>query len=153
MSDTLLTDAGAAAAAPLMPLPAGPRRVLLADDSRPGRDLLASMLRPICAGEVVEATDGAQALLALRTQPCQLVFLDIEMPGLDGLAVLEEIRAMAPAPFVVLVTAHASPANVKQALALGARGFVVKPYSAQRILDVLRRYLTDTGDVAMVRAR
>jgi two-component system, chemotaxis family, chemotaxis protein CheY len=127
------------------------RRVLLADDSRAGRDLLASMLRQVCVAELLEAGDGHEAMLALRAQPFQLVFLDIEMPGMDGLEVLRQVSALQPAPYVVVVTAHASAVNVKQALELGARGFVVKPYSAQRILDVLRRYLTDTRDTALVR--
>lgn len=145
MSEVTSADATAAP-------PEDTRRVLLIDDSRPSRDLLSSMLRQVCAAEMLEASDGPGALGILRAKPCHLVFLDIEMPGMDGLAVLQEVRTLEPMPFVVLVTAHASAGNVRQALALGARGFVVKPYSTQRIIDVLRRYLTETGDKALMRA-
>jgi two-component system, chemotaxis family, chemotaxis protein CheY len=67
------------------------------------------------------------------------------MPGLDGFQALQQIREADPTSFVAIVSAGSSLDNVRKALALGAGGFVVKPYKPQRILDVLKKYEMASG--------
>jgi two-component system chemotaxis response regulator CheY len=118
---------------------------LVADDAHDSRTLLANMLRH--AGlRVVEARDGAQAQTLFQEARPVLTFLDIDMPGTDGFAALEAIRALDPKATVVIVSATSSLANVQQTMQLGALGFVVKPYSAKRIIEILRQAAASTGD-------
>jgi two-component system chemotaxis response regulator CheY len=123
-----------------------PRRILVADDSFDSRQILARLLGQYVDGEIVEARNGVDAWAAhQRVQP-QLTFLDIDMPGRDGLDVLRDIRACDPKALVVLVSGLGAVEAVMKAITLGAGGFVVKPYAAQRILDVLLKYVAETDD-------
>ena len=118
---------------------------LVADDAHDSRQLLANMLRH--AGlRVVEARDGQQAQAMFQDSRPVLTFLDIDMPGTDGFAALVAIRALDPKATVVIVSATSSLANVQQTMQLGALGFVVKPYSAKRIIEILRQAAASTGD-------
>ena len=67
------------------------------------------------------------------------------MPGTDGLAALSAIRAISPDTSIMMVSGTSSALNVKEALSLGAAGFVVKPYSAGRILAVLQKFEKTSG--------
>ena len=117
-----------------------PAIILVVDDKNDSRQLLMRMLRMATHALVLEARDGDQAVTEfLAHKPC-LTFLDIDMPGTNGLAALGAIRAVSPEASIVMVSGTSSASNVKEALALGAAGFVVKPYSAGRILAVLQKF-------------
>nr|WP_297350387.1 response regulator [uncultured Caldimonas sp.] len=121
----------------------------MADDNGDSRQLLCRVLQTCCQAEVVEARTGPHALDEFRCHAPCISFLDIDMPELDGLAVLREIRSEAKDAFVVIVSATSSLQNVKQAMAWGAGGFVVKPYSAARIIDLLRVFEASSGAVLL----
>jgi len=124
--------------------------VLIADDTGASREILAALLRHACPAITIrEVRDGAEALVAWRQWLPRVTFLDIDMPGQDGLSVLEGIRATQPGAFIAMVSGHSSPDNVRKALAMGANGFVVKPYKPQRIIDVLERYRSLSGHKLM----
>lgn len=140
-----------AAESSLQPAP-GPT-ILVIDDNRASRELLSSMLRKIVSVTVAEAHTGEKGLeLALQLKPC-LTFLDFDMPDKDGLAVLKELREAQPQAFVVMVTAHSGAAVVDAALGLQIQGFIIKPYSPQRIVDTMKRYVALTRDVSIFRSR
>ena len=130
-----------------------PRRILIADDNHANRELLRSMLQRFTETELHVANDGAAAAEAYRELKPQITLLDINMPGMDGFAVLEEIRTVEPDAFVVMVSAHSGVETVQKALKHGVGGYIVKPYSAQRVLDVLTRYVAKSGDAAVLRRR
>jgi two-component system, chemotaxis family, chemotaxis protein CheY len=126
-----------------------PLTILVVDDKADSRQLLMRMLRAATPAVVLEARDGEQALKAfVAHRPC-LTFLDIDMPGTDGLAALTAIRAISPDASIVMVSGTSSAVNVTEALALGAAGFVVKPYSAGRILAALQKFEKASGRVIM----
>jgi len=126
-----------------------PPTILVVDDKADSRQLLMRMLRVATRAVVMEARDGEQALIEFMVhQPC-LTFLDIDMPGTDGLAALGAIRAISPDASIVMVSGTGSAINVKEALTLGATGFVVKPYSAGRILAVLQKFEKSSGRAIM----
>jgi len=120
--------------------------VLLADDAGPSREILSAILRNFASGlRLHEVRNGADAVQAWRSLSPHVTMLDLDMPGLDGLQALQQIREADPTSFVAIVSAGSSLDNVRKALALGASGFVVKPYKPQRILDVLKKYETASG--------
>lgn len=124
---------------PVRPNP-GEMKILIADDQLAMRELLKTILRTLRISNIDVVGDGEQALACYRQQRYDMVFLDIEMPELDGFSALGQIRGMDPAAFVVMVSAHSSVDNIKKSLDLGARGFVVKPYTSSKIADMLKKY-------------
>ncbi len=85
-------------------------RVVIVDDEELARLRLRGLLAQCSdppALVVAEAANATQALVALATTPCDLLLLDIRMPGRDGMALADEVRRLVPPPAVVFVTAHA----------------------------------------------
>ncbi len=108
--------------------------ILVADDSISTLTLVSARLQR-SGYEVVTATRGDEALaLALERRP-QLVVLDLEMPGLNGLAVTEKLRtdeSFANVP-IILLTAHVEQKYIDAGKAAGADAYVVKPFSPQEL--------------------
>jgi two-component system LytT family response regulator len=121
-------------------------RVVIADDEPPARELLATLLAREAGVELVGlAADGAEALEVIRAQTPQLVFLDIQMPGLDGFGVL---AALPPEslPLIVFVTAfseHAVRAFEAQAL-----DYLLKPFEFDRVHQAVERARKALGNGA-----
>ncbi|MFE6741112.1 response regulator [Streptomyces tubercidicus] len=114
-------------------------RVLLADDEEMIRHSVRLILRHADGIEVVaEAVDGAGAVrLAAEHRP-DVVLLDIRMPVLDGLAAVEPLVALAPAPQVVMLTTFGDEENVLRALRAGAAGFLLKDERPQELIHAVR---------------
>ena len=115
-------------------------RVLVVDDEELARlrlrTLVAECGEPHCqvAGE---AANAAQALVWLMTHECDLVLLDVQMPGRDGTQLAAELRLKTPAPAVVFVTAHAQ--HALKAFDLEAIDYLTKPVKRERLQMALRR--------------
>ncbi len=117
-----------------------PFTVLVVDDARSERVLLRHALTDVHRRlEIVEAANHEEALARYRERPADIVFLDIVLPGHSGIRTLEELLARDPKAFVVMVSHFSTRAHVLQALRLGARDFVVKPFSLQKLADILER--------------
>jgi two-component system chemotaxis response regulator CheY len=114
--------------------------VLIADDEPLMRQLLASILRSMGYANIAYAADGPQAVAAISDDGIQIAFLDIDMPGFNGIEVLQLAKSARPDCFFVIVSSHSGLDNVLAALNGGARGFIVKPYNAQKIHDVLLKF-------------
>ncbi|MCL4739804.1 MAG: response regulator [Burkholderiaceae bacterium] len=128
-----------------------PRRILVADDVGDSRVLLVRLLRQFTAAEIHEARDGSRALERFRRLRPDITLLDVDMPERDGMSVLNEIRRDGDTEaFVAMVTARSEAGLVHDAVAQGVGSFVVKPYSARRVLDMLQRYVAKTGDTGML---
>lgn len=120
------------------PAPA-PIRVLLADDEHLIRGALAALLGLEDDIEVVaEAASGPEAVAMARAHRPDVAVLDLQMPGADGVRVATSLRAELPGCRTMLVTGHGRPGHLKRALAAGARGFVPKTVSAQRLAEIIR---------------
>ena len=121
----------------------GKTRVLVADDDRQMRRLVRMILERD-GHEVTEAADGLDALDAIESGQCDLMILDLDMPRLDGIGVLEELRArvMTSSLPVIVLTARSGEAE-SQVLDLGAQDFLTKPVQPAslqaRVRAVLRR--------------
>ena len=103
-----------------------PIRILVADDHGVVREGLRTLLEQAGFEVVALATTGAETLRLVRDHHPQVVLLDIRMPDLDGLQVLERLRTSAPEVAVVLLTTYDNPTYLRQALALGAAGYLTK---------------------------
>lgn len=117
------------------------RRVLVVDDEPHIRTVLRAYLEAD-GFDVSEASDGNEALAVLRSSNPDLVLLDVMMPGIDGLEVLRQLRAVNDV-YVILITARAEEVDKLVGLGIGADDYVTKPFSprevAARVKAVLRR--------------
>lgn len=120
-----------------------PERVLIVEDT----PFMAEVLRDIFTDEgfdVSWARDGTEALEIYPLLLPDFVTLDILMPGIDGLEVLENLLRLDPSAKVIMVSAVGVESNVVRAISSGAKNFVVKPFDRDRILRcvnaVLREY-------------
>ena len=115
--------------------------VLVADDQELARSLLDKLLRTIGFRTIHTASDGSWALQnSLNLHP-DLMFLDIEMPQINGLEVLRRIREREQRIFITIVSAYSTVGNVREALAAGANSFIVKPYSHRKVNDVIQKWI------------
>jgi len=115
--------------------------VLIVDDSAAIRKILQRVLRQteVPLGEILEAGDGVEALSLLNSQQVGLVLSDVNMPNMDGLQLLAEIRgteSLKSVP-VLMITTEGSQNKVMEALNLGASGYVRKPFTAEQIKEKL----------------
>jgi DNA-binding LytR/AlgR family response regulator len=115
-------------------------RALAVDDEPPALDELAYLLRDADqVGSVLTAGDATEALRVLRDTEVHVVFLDIRMPGLDGLELARVLSRFARPPAVVFVTAHDDRAV--DAFDLGAVDYLLKPVRPDRLAETLRRVI------------
>ena len=86
-----------------------------------------------------QASDGAEALTTLHDRPVDVVLLDVRMPGLDGLATLEELRGWQTRPRVIVLTTFNTDDYVVRALKLGADAFLLKDADPARLVEAIQR--------------
>ena len=122
-------------------------RILIVDDHPLTRDALAALLSQQGFDVVGEASDGAEAVTAVRSLQPDLVLLDLTMPGMDGLTALPRIREEAPACEVVVLTASDAEENLLGAIRAGASGYLLKTESPEQIAVFLRGVAR--GDAAL----
>ncbi|WP_181770932.1 response regulator [Amycolatopsis pittospori] len=123
-------------------------RVLLADDEpllRAGARLLLNQAGDIDV--VAEASDGAEAIDAVRRVPVDVVLMDIRMPRVDGLAAVEELGRIAPGVRVIMLTTFGDEAYVARALRAGAAGFLLKDTDPAQLIQAVRA--AATGDAVL----
>ena len=121
---------------------AGPMtmRVLVVDDDAGVRYTLREILSSEGI-EVDEAPDGAAALQRFEASPVPLVITDLRMPRMDGMELLRRLLSRAPAPRVVIITAHGSERHAVEAMKAGAWDYFRKPFENEELLAVVRRAL------------
>ncbi len=115
-------------------------RLLLADDQALVRGALAALLDLEADLTVVgEAASGEAAVALAEELSPDVVLMDVEMPGMDGIAATTLIRHTQPSVQVLMVTTFGRPGFLRRALAAGASGFVVKDTPARELADAVRR--------------
>ena len=114
------------------------RRVILVDDDLGMRETLADVLR-VKGYHVEAAASGRDALKQLAADPFDVAVVDIKLPDISGLGLLEEIKRTSPRTEVVFVTAFASVATATQAVNGAAFAYVTKPFEMDQLLATLRR--------------
>ena len=111
-------------------------KILIADDAAFMRMRCSTILKEL-GHEVVEAEDGAQAVDAYKADTFDAVLLDITMPVMDGMEALKVIMEHDPDAKVAMVTAMGQQKVIMEAIKIGAKDFVVKPFDSDRIQAAL----------------
>lgn len=116
-------------------------KILIVDDAAFMRMMIKDTLVKNNAGDVEEACDGAEAVEKYAAIKPDLVIMDITMPNKDGIQALREIKASDPAANVVMCSAMGQEAMVVEAIKLGAKDFIVKPFKPERIIKTVNDIL------------
>jgi YesN/AraC family two-component response regulator len=121
----------------------GKIKVLVADDVKLMRSLLRSSLNSFDCEIIAEVDNGANVADQVRELHPDIVFLDINMPGKNGLDVLQEIKEEFGQMFVAMISGHNSFDNIRRSIELGADGFVSKPYTTVKIREMIDKFRAD----------
>lgn len=118
------------------------KTIMTADDSSSIRQMVSFTLKQ--AGySVIEAIDGSDALLKLKSNPIHMLISDLNMPKIDGIELIKQVRAMPEYKFIpIIMLTTESQADMKQkGKAAGATGWIVKPFKPEQLLSVIKKVL------------
>lgn len=122
-------------------MPAVPISVLIVDDVAAVRSYISHILQQLGITSVLEAADGSSAESLFNQHQPQLVFLDIQLPDINGQQLLKKFKQQQQQTVIFMVSAFSSVENLQFAVENGARAFVIKPFTAQRINSLVRPLL------------
>ncbi len=116
--------------------------VLAVDDSASMRQMVSETLKHAGYG-VIEARDGRDALNVARSQRVNLVLTDVNMPNMDGITLVRELRALPDYRFtpILVLTTESGAEKKQQGKAAGATGWLVKPFNPDTLLATIRRVI------------
>lgn len=119
------------------------RTVLIVDDSPGPRSALQMILEPFYT--VYTAADGTEALQCFQREKIDLVTLDLEMPGISGFEVLQEMKNLKEDVPVIIITAHNNLPRIREVISQGAVNFLSKPFVIHEVTSVVRKALSLGG--------
>lgn len=119
--------------------------VLVVEDEPVMREMLKEMLYRVGAAVITECGDAASALSEFHKGRFDIVMLDLGLPDRDGHGLMQDLKSLKERQHVVLVTADDSIESIQKAISAGANGYVVKPYSQEKIQDVVNNYMMVHG--------
>jgi two-component system, chemotaxis family, chemotaxis protein CheY len=122
-------------------MPAMPLSALVVDDVAAVRSYICQILQQLGINSVLEAADGISAAQLFEQHKPQLVFLDIQLPDINGQLLLKQFKQQQQHTVVFMVSAYSSVENLQQAIENGAKAFVMKPFTATRINSLVRPLL------------
>ncbi len=130
-----------------------PWRILIADDMAPMRNLLRTVLRKQGVSDFILAENGSEAVNlfmkeTLKQRRPDIVMLDIDMPVMNGLQALHEIRSLDEEVFITMVSANSVEESVVDAKESRVDGFLVKPIRGGQVEDLLERFEQRQGAAA-----
>ncbi len=127
-----------------MTRPLKDKKILVADDEPLIRDLLEDILAP--AGALVRlASSGHEALHIIDTHPLDLAILDVHMPGVDGLTIVEQLREQGNHLPIIIITGHVFPQPMQHHIQNHTSGLVAKPFDPTRILHTVQQTLCSSA--------
>ncbi len=114
--------------------------ILVVDDEKNIRLTVIQALQPL-GYKISSAANGEEALKKLEGKSVELILLDLNMPGMDGLEVLRRVVKLRPDIRVIIISAHGTVKNAVEAMKLGAVDFLQKPFAPQEMRDIVTRVL------------
>src|SRR5262245_60779026 len=117
--------------------PTADPRVLVVDDEEGPREAIRMILKPHY--QVYLASNGQEVLDSLGALRPDVIFMDVKMPRLDGVQLLERVKAADPMVEVVMITAYASLDTVQRAMRFGAMDYLVKPFAPRELEEAAER--------------
>jgi two-component system chemotaxis response regulator CheY len=118
------------------------KTIMTADDSPSMRQMISFTLRG--AGfDVVEAVDGQDALTKLTGAPVSMLITDLNMPNIDGIELIRQVRALPQYKYVpiIMLTTESQDEKKQAGKAAGASGWIVKPFRAEQLVTVAKKFL------------
>ena len=117
---------------------------LIIDDSASMRQLIAFTIQQ-AGHEALLAANGREALDMLKSAKADMVITDLNMPEMDGITLIRELRSMADYKFVpiLMLTTESQVAKREEGRAAGASGWIVKPFSAEKMLEVVKKFIKE----------
>lgn len=117
------------------------KKIMLVDDAAFMRMMIKNTLQQNGYTEIVEAENGERAISVYSSEKPDLILMDITMPIMDGLEALKNLKEMDSSVKVVMCSAMGQEAMVVEALKLGAKDFIVKPFKPDRIMKTVHSIL------------
>lgn len=114
------------------------KKALVVDDEEIVRELFSRLLNTEDF-QVDTAKDGSEAVQKAAGSSFNLIFMDVKMPGINGVETFKKIRALDPGAAVFMMTGFAVEKEVEEAISLGARGCLKKPFDIDEIIKILRK--------------
>ena len=116
--------------------------ILTVDDTASMRQMISFTLHSV-GHEVIQASDGQEALKVLEGKKVDLVIADINMPYMDGITLLKSLRALAEYKFtpILMLTTESQETKRQQGKVAGATGWIVKPFNPEQLLNVVKKVL------------
>jgi len=116
--------------------------ILTVDDTASMRQMISFTLHSV-GHEVIQASDGQEALKVIEGKKVDLVIADINMPNMDGITLLKSLRALADYKFtpILMLTTESQDAKRQQGKVAGATGWIVKPFNPEQLLTVVKKVL------------
>lgn len=118
--------------------------VLVIEDNEMFRKLAIDMLSGY---HVYSSSNGNDGIEKFKKHKPDITFIDIGLPDISGLEVLDKIKLIEPDAFMVMLTASNLRQDVQDALKRGARGYIVKPFSRQKIKESIEKYHLSAGNM------
>jgi two-component system, chemotaxis family, chemotaxis protein CheY len=118
--------------------------IVIADDADVARKTLKKILSQNGHNIVALATNGVEAILAYNQFKPDLMTLDIEMPGMDGITALKKIMETNPSAKIIMLTMLDKKDKIIEAINLGAKNYIIKPFDVSKLLQVLNHVLIET---------
>lgn len=118
-------------------------KVLIVDDTGAQRFIIKKIFLDsgIAAGEISEAENGQKALDKVMEQDFSLIIVDWNMPVMDGLEFLIEVRKIGKSTPIIMVTSENEKSKVNEALSAGANHFMTKPFTGVKLMEIAKQYL------------
>lgn len=116
-------------------------RVLVSDDSILMKKRLKNMVETLGCQEVIEASNGQEAIDLYKEHRPDLVFMDIIMPEKTGAQAIEEIKAFDQKAYIVIVSPQGTKNKVKEAIEAGANDFLPKPMKQEQVEKMIKHYM------------
>ena len=117
-------------------------KILAVDDSASMRQMVSFTLKG-AGHQVIEAADGVEALAKAKSNAVDLVISDVNMPNMDGITLIAELRKLPAFKFtpMLMLTTESSADKKSQGKAAGATGWIVKPFNPDQLLNTIKRVL------------
>lgn len=118
------------------------KKILVVDDSAAIRQSVTFVLQQE-GYETLEASDGAEGLASIKSNPVDMVVSDVNMPNMDGITMVSKIREIASFKFIpiIILTTESQNSKMDEGKAAGATGWIVKPFTSEKLLAVVKKLL------------
>ncbi len=118
------------------------KKIMIVDDSAAIRQSVTFVLQQD-GFETIEAADGAEGLKLIKSNPVDMVVSDVNMPNMDGITMVANIRKIDAFKFIpiIILTTESQNSKMDEGKAAGATGWIVKPFTSEKLLSVVNKLL------------